>query len=311
MNVPETIEEQAFLDVLVGAGLLLPTGVPGIYGRGGVFEDTLLAFDGFVTRETAADGAEVVRFPPVLPRTNLETTGYLKSFPHLAGSVFSFAGDEDEAFELGQRASRHEDWADLQTMTAVTLIPAACYPVYPWVAAAGPLPELGRLVDICCYCFRNEPSGDPARMQSFRQREHVRLATPDEVSSWHRGWVERGGEILVSVGLVTEAVVANDPFFGRAGRMLAANQRDQGLKLERVYPIAGERPTAIMSINYHQDHFGVDFGIKTANGETAHSACFGFGLERITLALFRTHGTEPASWPTDVRAKLWPAGSQA
>ena len=311
MTVPGTTEEQAFLDELVDASLLLPTGVPGIYGRGGVFEDTLLAFDAVVTRETAADGAEVVRFPPVLPRTNLETTGYLKSFPHLAGSVFSFAGDEDEAFDLGERAARHEDWSDLQTMTEVTLIPAACYPVYPWVSAAGSLPEQGRLVDICCYCFRNEPSGDPARMQSFRQREHVRLGDPDEVSAWHRGWIERGGEVLLSVGLDTEAVVANDPFFGRAGRMLAANQRDQGLKMERVYPIAGERPTAIMSINYHQDHFGVDFGIRTADGEIAHSACFGFGLERITLSLFRTHGTAVATWPAEIRARLWPDRSAA
>src|SRR5438552_470637 len=146
MGVQGTREEQAFLDVLVDARLLLPTGVAGIYGRGGVFEDTLLAFDALVTRETKGDGAEVVRFPPVLPRTDLETTGYLKSFPHLAGSVFSFAGDEDEAFDLGERASRHEDWSDLQEMTEVTLIPAACYPVYPWVAAAGPLPEQGRLV---------------------------------------------------------------------------------------------------------------------------------------------------------------------
>jgi seryl-tRNA synthetase len=308
MTVVGTSDERAFLDILVDAGLLLPTGVPGIYGRGGVFEDTLLAFDALVTRETAGDAAEVVRFPPVLPRADLETTGYLKSFPQLAGSVFSFAGDEDAAFELGERASRHEDWADLQSMTRVTLIPAACYPVYPWVAASGPLPEQGRLVDICCYCFRNEPSGDPARMQSFRQREHVRLGTPDEVGRWHETWIARGGTILGSVGLATEAVVANDPFFGRAGRMLAANQRDQGLKFERVYPIAGERPTAIMSINYHQDHFGADFGIRTADGEIAHTACFGFGLERITLALFRTHGVEPASWPTAVRSRLWPTG---
>jgi seryl-tRNA synthetase len=240
----------------------------------------------------------------VLPRNHLETTGYLSSFPHLAGSVFSFSGDEADALELGSRAARHEDWSDLQIATELTLIPAACYPVYPWVSAAGTLPETGRLIDICCYCFRHEPSNDPARMQSFRQREHVRISTPGDVAEWHRGWVERGGEILRSVGLRTETVAANDPFFGRAGRMLAANQREQGLKLERVYPIAGEEPTAIMSINYHQDHFGLDFDIRTANGEVAHTACFGFGLERITLALFRTHGLDPRSWPAEVRGRL-------
>jgi seryl-tRNA synthetase len=302
-SIPDT-GRRPFLDELVDAGLLLPTSVAGVYGRAGVFEDVLLRFDALVTRETAADAAEVVRFPPVLPRDSLETTGYLGSFPHLAGSVFSFDGGEDDAAELGARAARHDDWSELQSMTPVSLIPAACYPVYPWVAAGGPLPVGGRLIDICCYCFRNEPSDDPARMQSFRQREHVCIGTPAAVAAWHRSWVERGGEILASVGLRTEAVPANDPFFGRAGKMLKLNQREQGLKLERVRPIALDTPTAIMSINYHQDHFGRDFGIRTADGEIAHTACFGFGLERITLALFKVHGLEPATWPEQVRARL-------
>jgi len=297
-------EAVSFQEQLVAAGLLLPTVVPGVYGRSGVFEDTLLRFDALVSRETEDDGAEVVRFPPVLPRASLETTGYLGSFPQLAGSVFSFHGGEDEAVELGARAAAHEDWSDLQSMTEVSLIPAACYPVYPWVAAAGTLPGEGRLIDICCYCFRNEPSDDPARMQAFRQREHVRIDRPEVVAAWHSDWVERGGVILASVGLHTEAVPANDPFFGRAGRMLKANQREQGLKLERVHPISTDTPSAIMSINYHQDHFGRDFGITTADGEVAHTACFGFGLERITLALFRTHGLDRDAWPSAVRERL-------
>lgn len=304
MNAAATGDRASLLDGLVERGLLVRTGVPGVYGRGAEFETVLLAFDALVTRETAQDGAHVMRFPPVLPRDQLETSGYLSSFPHLAGSVFSFTGSESEALELGGRATRHADWSDLQTPTAVTLAPAACYPVYPWAAAAGPLPQTGRIVDVCAYCFRHEPSEDPARMQSFRMRELVRIGTPEEVTGWHQSWVERGGEILGSVGLLTDVTPANDPFFGRTGKMLAANQRDQGLKLERVIAIAGDRPTAIMSINYHQDHFGVDFGIRTASDEVAHTACFGFGLERVALALFATHGLDSVAWPGAVRERL-------
>ena len=51
--------------------------------------------------------------------------------------------------------------------------------------------------------------------------------------------------------------VANDPFFGRAGRMMVAGQREQGLKFELLIPITSvEKPTACLSFNYHQDHFG-------------------------------------------------------
>ena len=298
------VQGRPFLRDLADAGLLIETGVPGVYGRGGAFEDVLLRFDALVSRETAADAAEVVRFPPVLSRHTLETTGYLGSFPQLAGSVWSFEGDEDEALDLGANASRHGDWSSHQTITDVTLVPAACYPVYPWVATAGRLPTGGRLIDISGYCYRHEPSDDPARMQAFRQREHVRLDTPEAVATWHRDWVARGGEILASVGLESDVVPANDPFFGRAGRMLRASQREQGLKLERVHAIPGEQPTAIMSVNYHQDHFGLAFDLRAANGRVAHTACFGFGLERIALALFGVHGLDPARWPGSVRARL-------
>jgi hypothetical protein len=39
-------------------------------------------------------------------------------------------------------------------------------------------------------------------------------------------------------------------------------------------------------------------------GGEAHTACLGFGLERIALALFRTHGIERAQWPAAVEEAL-------
>jgi hypothetical protein len=37
----------------------------------------------------------------------------------------------------------------------------------------------------------------------------------------------------------------------------------------------------------------------------AHTACVGFGEERIVLALLRTHGFDPERWPVEVRKRLW------
>jgi seryl-tRNA synthetase len=86
---------------------------------------------------------------------------------------------------------------------------------------------------------------------------------------------------------------------------MKATQREQGLKFELVVPITSrERPTAVASSNYHLDHFGLAFDIRTADGAVAHSACIGFGLERIALALFSTHGMDPDLWPHDVRSVL-------
>jgi seryl-tRNA synthetase len=137
-------------------------------------------------------------------------------------------------------------------------------------------------------------------------RELVRIGEPDAVLAWRDGWIERGRELLERLRLDVRSDVAADPFFGRRGRMLALSQVDQALKFELHVPIAGEEPTAVASFNYHQDHFGSLYAIGLAGGGVAHTACLGFGHERMVLALVRAHGTDPATWPADVRGALWP-----
>jgi seryl-tRNA synthetase len=116
--------------------------------------------------------------------------------------------------------------------------------------------------------------------------------------------MERARGIYDSLGLETEVDLASDPFFGRGGRMLARNQRELQLKFEVIAPVAAAGGTAITSFNYHQEHFSTAFGIEQANGRLAHTACLGFGLERVTLALFARHGMEPGEWPAEVRRVL-------
>jgi len=299
-----TQEQISYLDRLLAAGLLTRTGVHGVYARGAVFEQVRLGLDRLIGRTAAPQSPEPLYFPPVLARHQLETNGYLSSFPHLAGTIFGFEGDEAQAVEQHELASRHEDWSRYQRMSDLVLLPAACYPLYPAVAERGPLPEGGVVLDTGdSYVFRREPSTDPARMQIFHMREIVRIADRDTVLDWREGWRVRADELLRSLGLEIEIDAANDPFFGRAGRLLAAAQRDQELKWELLAPVGG-KATAIASCNYHQDHFGVTYELRTAAGELAHTGCMAFGEERVTLALFDRHGLEPERWPGGVRQQL-------
>jgi seryl-tRNA synthetase len=132
----------------------------------------------------------------------------------------------------------------------------------------------------------------------------VRIGEPETVAAWRDEWARRGLELLRALGLPAAHENANDPFFGRRGRLLADSQREQALKLEIVVPIARPEPTAVASFNKHRDHFAVAFGIAMVRGGAAHSACLGFGHERIVLALLRTHGFEPRTWPNAVRETL-------
>jgi seryl-tRNA synthetase len=294
-----------FRNELVAAGILVPTGSDGIYGRSFLYEDVVAAVERVVIGTAASEGAVSYRFPPVMPRDVLERTGYLSSFPDMIGSVSTFTGDNAAHKKLMDVAQSGGDWTALLEAADVSLCPAVCHPLYPTLT--GSLPEEGSRYDVSGWCFRHEPSLDPARMQAFRQHDLVYVGDAERASEHRDRWLELGASILGSFGLEVEIVVANDPFFGRVGRILAENQRSETLKFEIVTPInSDDHPTAIASANCHLDHFGQPFGIVTDKGEVAHSCCFGFGLDRITLALLRTHGLNPGDWPTAARNRLWP-----
>jgi seryl-tRNA synthetase len=293
-----------FQRALVAHGLIVPGEVKGAYGRGAVFEDILRRFDALVMRTAKDDGAQELTFPPILPRALIEKLGYLDNFPQLAGSVHSFTGNEPKARELSTLVKEGQRWEHLLDPTQVMLTPAACYPVYP--CFSGLLPEAGRLLTVLGWVYRHEPSDEPTRLQSFRMREFIRMGKPDEVVAWRDRWLQRGLELLRGLGLPAASDVASDPFFGRAGKMMAAQQADQRLKFEILVPVISlDKPTALCSFNWHQDHFSALFGIRAADNGAAHTACLGFGLERVTLALLKAHGFDPAQWPADVRSQLW------
>ncbi len=297
--------QQEFLEELLAEGLLIDGGVPGIYGRSDRFERIRLAVDRLVDDAAAADHAERLRFPPVMPRRHLETSGYPTTFPHLTATIFAFEGDEADAHDQSEHLARGENWSAHQKMSDLALTPAGCYPVYPAVAARAPLEPEGIVVDAGgTYVFRHEPSHDPSRMQMFHQRELVRIGRPEAVTDWRAAWLDRALTLLGNLDLEATADLATDPFFGRQGRILASGQRQQALKFEVVVPIGGDEPTAVASFNYHRDHFSQRFGIRRADDGDVHTACLGFGLERITLALLYRHGLHTTEWDPELRQTL-------
>jgi seryl-tRNA synthetase len=290
---------------LVKHGHIVPVGVPGAFGRGAVFEDVLERCNALVSRLSKDDQATLYTFPPVISRQVLEKVNYLDSFPHLCGAVYSFFGKDTQARQLSERIRDGKSWGDMLDITDVVLNPAACYPVYP--SFTGVLPRGGRLVTMLNWVYRHEPSSEPTRMQSFRVREFVRAGTAEEVIEWRDMWLGRGVDLLSSLGLPAHADVASDPFFGRGGKILAAGQKEQKLKFEVLVPVtSAENPTAVCSFNFHQEHFGSAFDIRTHDGHVANTACLGFGLERLVMALFKTHGFEPHGWPKETQHLLWP-----
>ncbi len=284
--------------------LFRPMGADGVYARTGLYESVVDALAALITRHRPAE-AEVFRFPPVMTRTMIETSGYLKSFPNLLGCLCCLQGSEADIRGAVNRFVEGETWTDSLTPGDLVLTPASCYPIYPIAAARGVVPTGGLTFDVACDCFRREPSKDLDRMQSFRMREYVRIGTAEQILVFRKAWVAQARALADRLGLPYTVDLASDPFFGRGGQLMAASQVQQALKFELLIPvISEEKPTACMSFNYHQEHFGETWGLRDAEGRTMHTGCVAFGMDRLAVALFATHGLDVKAWPATARDAL-------
>jgi len=299
-------DNTAAADPLAGLAphLFLGLGSDGVYARTALYERVFARLVDLVDR-LRDPRAEVLRFPPVMSRRQLEKSGYLKSFPNLLGCVCVLHGTEAAIRSAADRYESGGDWTTSLAAADLVLTPAACYPLYPLVAARGALPPGGLTVDVAADCFRREPSRSLDRLQSFRMREFVRIGSPEDITAFREGWIERARQLAGELALPYTVDIANDPFFGRVGQVMAVSQLQQSLKFELLIPyFTGARPTACMSFNYHREHFGQVWGIKASGEEPVHTGCVAFGMDRLTVALFANHGPNPAKWPDSARRAL-------
>ena len=284
--------------------LFRPMGADGVYARTELYEDVVDRLSAMITSHRA-EGTEVFRFPPVMSRRDLERHGYLKSFPNLIGCACALHGSEADIRAAADRTDAEGGWTTALQATELVLAPAACYPIYPIAAARGPLPAGGLVFDVACDCFRREPSKDLDRLQSFRMREYVCIGEQHDVERFRARWIDRATGMAAALALPCRVDQASDPFFGRVGQMMAVAQIQQALKFELLVPLhSEEKPTACMSFNYHRDHFGLTWDIQDPNGAPAHTGCVAFGMDRLAIALFWTHGLDTRAWP---RARATPS----
>ena len=294
---------EAFRQSLADAGLLVDGGLNGVYQRSFAYESIVRGIESYVSRAGQVPEDRRFFFAPIMPQSTLVTSGYVRSFPDLMGIVSSFAGTDRELPALLASLDAGEDWTTHTSVTDVALCSAACHNLYPNFAHQT-IPATGLLYEVQGVCFRHEPSVDPARMQSFRMHEFVYMGTPSGALAHRESWIALATRLLSDLGLTLDSVVANDPFFGRVGNILANGQLEKELKFEVTAPISSPNPGAIASGNYHEDHLALDFDISVEGGGSMHSACFAFGMDRIALALINAHGTDLAVWPAPVRSLL-------
>ena len=75
--------------------LFRPMGAAGVYARTAAYERVIEGLAALISSYRDAE-AEILRFPPVMSRRQLEKSGYLKSFPNLLGCVCALHGSEKD-----------------------------------------------------------------------------------------------------------------------------------------------------------------------------------------------------------------------
>lgn len=282
-------------------GRPLATDVPGVYLFPESFETVIALLRQGIAALARDETLTRLAIPPVISRRTIEHAGYVKTFPHLLGTVHSYTGDGKHWSTLAPLVDAGGDWHAEQRISDLVLLPAACYPVYDTLAGQGL--HGPRKFAVEGNCFRQEATAEPGRFRSFRMVELVTAATEEYCVEWRAHWLERVANWFGSLGLEVSTEVADDPFFGPGKKLFQAAQRMQELKWELRVPVADGLVQAIASANFHKDHFGEAFGF-TCDGGVGNTSCMAFGLERIALALINAHGPDSRRWSDGVLAAL-------
>ena len=156
-------------------------GADGVYARTALYEDVVERLAALITRHREA-GTEVMRFPPVMSRAQLEKSGYLKSFPNLLGCVCGLHGTEREIHAAVSRFDAGGDWTTSLSPADLVLSPGRLL---------SGLSDRGEPAARCrrAACASTSPPTASAasrrrhldRLQSFRMREYVCIGTPEDV----------------------------------------------------------------------------------------------------------------------------------
>jgi seryl-tRNA synthetase len=287
----DLVDDRAALDRFIRAGWVAASRAAGVLAWTPAFESVIADLQAALGDDAVPGPAW---YPPVMPLADAERAGYAESFLNLLGAVHALP--EQAQGGPGPARSGPDPGGGAFMPTDVVLIPAMCYHVYP--SLSGQTIAGSAVFDLSGYCYRHEGTSELGRLRTYRVRERVVIADAATALGWRNEQIRRSGAFLRGLGLAVRVETAADPFFGPGQRLMRAAQLEQGLKFEFVCPLsAHDQGTAVASANYHKDHFGRAFDIAVADAGTAHSACLGFGLERVALALIHEHGDDRRDWP--------------
>jgi hypothetical protein len=250
-------------------------------------------------------------YPAMIKAELLARCGYFEMHPNIVSFVSHVVEDYD-ALEAFRRANVGKPELTVTSgetfaLPKFCLNPAACFPCYEALEGKS-LPERGLALTWRGRVFRYESRNITGldRLWEFNVRELVFLGTEEFVARRRSEAMTAVIDLAEEWDLDCRIETATDPFFAPVygartfwQQAMDAKQEVRAKVEDRVD--GGSRTIAIGSFNLHGNFFGDRFRIDDAGGQTATTACVGFGLERLMFCLFAQHGLEAPSWPGTLR----------
>ncbi len=259
-------------------------------------------------------GAMEYRYPTLIATETLRRADYFSSFPQFLMFVTRLHNDTRtyQAFQKQQASggATNQEILDHCFNLDYCLPPTMCYHTFQQLEGSRVADAGSSVVTSVGKSFRFESryAKTLERLWDFTIREIVFLGDQADVLASREAFMKRSFQLIEDLGLAGHCEAANDPFFcsGDAASKVFS-QRLMELKYELRLPIDSDQTIAAASFNYHSDHFGSCFEITENAGQTAqaaHTACVGFGLERLTFAVLSQHGTDRNDWPDILRSEV-------
>ena len=292
-----------FVSTLIADGLLIETGVPGVFGKNAAFEAIVRGIDALVEAAAEDMRPELVRFPPVVPRSLIERSGYLAGFPQLIGRC--------TASRAATRITRRScaPWSRAAAGARSCRRPTSCSRRRPAIPCTRWRPAR---------CRRTVASWTWRRTASATSRRTIRRAcrcsactrscgsaAPESCVAFRDEWLSRGLEHAARAR-PRRAVRAGERSVLRPGRPPARRDPARAgaeVRARRADHVVREADGGRL-VQLASGSFRRPVRDSRRRGRDRAHGCVGFGLERITLALLRAHGTAPERWPRAVRSAL-------
>lgn len=234
---------------------------------------------------------------------------YFESFPHHIMFQTTMRNNVELLDRFSKEGSKSEGIFSNENMKRPTNVirHAACVPIYPMLKNAIIPVDKPRYFLISGKCFRNEGANvcELSRLNEFYMKEYVCIGTIEQTldmisrarALWEE-WIEK-------FGLHCTIETANDSFFANNYKKLKIFQILGDSKQEfRVLIPGSDTFCAVSSSNVHRTHFTKTYNIRNEKSY-CQSACFAFGIERLSYALLSQKGIDITKWDESTRKEIF------